>query len=206
MPLELRYMRVSDLHDVIKIEGRAFATPWPLHSYVFEIKESTHSFMAVLHEVAESAPTDSSIRRLIRNFTGSWESTGRILGYGGLWNIMEEAHISTVASHPDERGKRYGEVILAAMVRKSIKLHAEYIVLEVRKRNVVAQSLYHKYNFQISGEKSNYYQDGEDAYDMRLNLTDAAVIARFNTLWVQLRERVAFADYYTDTLHPRLKR
>src|SRR5690606_13930030 len=84
------------------------------------------------------------------------ETKSIILAYGGLWQVVEEAHISTIATHPDYRGQKYGEIVLACMVKRAIMLKAEYIVLEVRVSNTVAQRLYKKYGFEIHGTKKNY--------------------------------------------------
>lgn len=209
MPLVLRYMRLSDVPEVVTIDQQSFSSPWPSHSYQFEVSESTHSFMAVLQQVPylEAADGAGRLRQLIRSFSGSWEREARIQGYGGLWVIMEEAHISTIASHPEARGKGYGEAILAAMIQQARRLHAGYVVLEVRVSNAVAQALYHKYEFETVGIKHNYYRDdNEDAYDMRLDLQNAAIMRRFEGRWAALKERVPFVDYYSGTPHPRFKR
>src|SRR5690606_20053697 len=119
----------------------------------------------------------------------SWvRPRGLVVGYGGLWYIAGEGHISTIATHPDHRGLGYGEILLAAMIQRAITLQAEYIVLEVRVTNTIAQNLYRKYEFEIFGTKPNYYRlDNEDAYDMRLDLTDKAMIARFKRRFAAIR-------------------
>ena len=83
---------------------------------------------------------------------------GDILGYGGLWKIEGEAHISTIAIHPANRGLGYGEILLAGMFGKALQLNAEFIVLEVRVSNSVAQALYKKYGFNRVARKKNYYR------------------------------------------------
>jgi ribosomal-protein-alanine N-acetyltransferase len=130
-----------------------------------------------------------------------------VLGYGGLWNIVDEAHISTIATHPDYRGRGWGEVLLAAMIRKSMLLQAAYIVLEVRVSNKAAQNLYHKYEFIISGVKTRYYQNnGEDAFDMRLDLLRDGYQAMFEQRYADLLARHEFVDQYTQTPHPHAQR
>lgn len=194
----LRYMRPGDIAQVVAIDRIAFSMPWPSSSYAYEITDSRYSYMLTLEEPgeAEEEPETRGWKRLIRSF-GS-RDRGRVLGYGGLWNIADEAHISTIATHPDERGKGYGELLLAAMIRKSIYCNAAYIVLEVRVSNSVAQSLYRKYDFETVDTKINYYRDdNEDAYDMRLELTREGVIERFNDRWKELQKRMSFHDFYT---------
>ncbi len=206
MSLVLRYMRLSDVYDVTDIDKRAFGRDaWPSRSFVYEVDESTHSFMAVLEEMPPAPPDGeplNPLRRLIR----TWTNGGRILAYGGLWCIADEGHISTIATYPEERGKGYGELLLAAMVQKSINLGAAYIVLEVRVSNVTAQNLYRKYDFIIENTKTKYYKDKEDAYDMRLDLTDAAIRERLAARWAAIQARIPVEDTYTYMPHPRLGR
>mgnify|MGYP006271243667 CR=1 FL=1 len=212
--LILRYMRVTDVPDVTAIDQASFAPPWPASSYRFEIKESNISYMAVLelrnHTRRPNAPqTGVGWWRL---FTGVWgpannvTGKGRVVGYSGLWNIAEEAHISTIASHPDYRGRKYGEILLVGMIRRAIRLRAGYIVLEVRVSNTVAQNLYKKYGFTIHGTKPEYYhQDKEDAYDMRVQLT-TAYVQDFERQYQALVQTLDFRDVYSHTHHPRLAR
>ncbi|MDQ7033964.1 MAG: ribosomal protein S18-alanine N-acetyltransferase, partial [Anaerolineae bacterium] len=151
----------------------------------------------------------TGFRRWWKNLIGSNETTEEmctIVGYGGLWKIAEEAHISTIATHPDYRGRKLGEILLAGMIRRAIVLHARYVVLEVRVSNTVAQNLYHKYGFKMHGIKKNYYHhDHEDAYDMRLDLSGAA-IATFKQQYRHLQQHNPFRDRYSRTPHPRLDR
>jgi ribosomal-protein-alanine N-acetyltransferase len=81
--------------------------------------------------------------------------------------MVDEAHISTIASHPDWRGKGVGELLLLGMIENSIEIGAHVVTLEVRVSNATAQSLYRKYGFLIAGTRKGYYSDnGEDAYIM----------------------------------------
>lgn len=206
MTLILRYMQLSDISEVAYIDRLSFDPPWPPRSYAYEINESSHSHMVVL-ELRERKPL-RGWRRLLQQWSVGRDETEeqrRIVGYGGLWKIADEAHISTIATHPDYRGRGYGEILLASMVRKSRLLEASYIVLEVRVSNTVAQKLYHKYEFEVFGTKPNYYRnDNEDAYDMRLMLDNPASNERCEQRYEAIIQRVPFRDYYSNTAHPRL--
>lgn len=194
----LRYMRPADVAQVVAIDRMAFSMPWTPSSYAYEITDSKYSHMVALElpDDSEELPDTRGWRRLIRSFAS--RDRGRILGYGGLWNIADEAHISTIATHPDERGKGYGEILLAGMIRKSIHLNAAYIVLEVRVGNLVAQNLYQKYEFETVDTKRNYYRDdNEDAYDMRLDLAKPGLTDRFEARWKEIHARLTFHDFYT---------
>ncbi|MEM9954934.1 MAG: ribosomal protein S18-alanine N-acetyltransferase [Chloroflexota bacterium] len=205
--LTVRYMQLADIPEVMEIDHASFKPPWPERSYRFELNESQVSYMVVLEQLEERELT--GWKRIMNSLTGNLDTVEKqpvIVGYGGLWKIAEEAHISTIASHPDYRGKKYGEILLASMVQRAIYLKAEYIVLEVRVSNTVAQRLYRKYGFETQGVKKDYYHhDLEDAYDMRLFLTDDN-IQRVKQLVGKLCNHISYKDRYANTLHPRLGR
>jgi ribosomal-protein-alanine N-acetyltransferase len=198
--LSLRHMELDDVPQVVAIDRESFSAPWSARSYAYEVSESSYSYMLVLAQTVET-PVEGW-RRWLHLLGGDEEghhTQQRILGYGGLWKIMDEAHISTIASHPDERGKGYGELLLAAMIKRSITLGAGYVVLEVRVSNTVAQNLYHKYEFEVVAVKKNYYRDDrEDAYDMRLDLSKPGVIDRLNERFAAATARFPLDDTYTN--------
>lgn len=211
MSLILRYMRADDIREVSRIDQLCFEPPWSRDSYAFEIRESKISHMVVLEEHATLIPAlppkdDGLIQRLsgwIRPETRTSAKSGSIVGYGGLWKIDGEAHVSTIATHPDHRGRGYGEILLAGMFRKALLLKAEYLVLEVRVSNAVAQNLYRKYGFSRYGRKRNYYRsNNEDAYDMRVSL-DSSVRKRFERHYDGLQHAQGFRDAYSLVGHPR---
>jgi ribosomal-protein-alanine acetyltransferase len=122
----------------------------------------------------------------------------QIVAYGGLWRMMDEAHISTIASHPEHRGHGFGEIALVAMMRRSAKMGAGFIVLEVRVNNHVAQNLYRKHGFKHYATKPRYYRDNnEDAYDMRVEF-NTATRREIDRRFEALRQRHGFVDTYTE--------
>lgn len=203
MSLVLRYMELDDIPQVVAIDKLAFDPPWSVRSYSYEINESNYSHMVVLEEQGEEHPA-SGLKRLVQSLSGHAGAERRIIAYGGLWHIVDEAHISTIATHPDLRGQGYGEIVLAGMVRRSLTLGAAYIVLEVRVSNIAAQNLYKKYDFEIIDLKPRYYHNnGEDAYDMRLSLRDEAAHPKIHRRFTDLVARRHVVDRYTDMLAPR---
>ncbi|MBE7704958.1 MAG: ribosomal-protein-alanine N-acetyltransferase [Cyanobacteria bacterium SIG29] len=92
---------------------------------------------------------------------------GIILAYIGLWQILEEAHITTLAVHPDYRNMQLAQIILIKAIEDCYKNMIKYITLEVRESNIPAISLYEKFLFESIGMRKNYYQDnGENAIIM----------------------------------------
>ncbi len=196
MTLKLRYMTLNDVPQVVAIDRWSFSSPWTARTYAYEVAEAEQSHMMVL-ERPGTPPRLSGWRRFLKSLTGAADLPGTLLAYGGLWLARGEGHISTIASHPEYRGKGYGEIALVAMLRRSVTLGATYAALEVRVTNVVAQRLYLKYGFQVYSTRPRYYRDnGEDAYDMRLVLTPE-VCEQIETSFAALLHRYRFEDTYT---------
>ena len=140
----IRRMTVDDLPGVVEIDRQSFPIPWPERTYRYELKEnsSAHLFVA----------------------SDSGGASSEVIGYVGYWMLVDEAHISTIAVHPDYRRRGLGEQLLLAALRHALKLGAVEATLEVRASNLAAQNLYRKYGFEEVGQRQHYYRDnGEDA-------------------------------------------
>lgn len=201
--IRLRYMTIPDIPQVVAIDREAFTLSWSARSYAYEVSQSSYSYMLVVED--EQTTPVHGLRRLLYGISRrpAQHVQRQMLAYGGLWNIMDEAHISTIASHPQWRGQGYGELALVAMLRRSLTLAAAYIVLEVRVSNHVAQNLYRKYGFEVVNTKTGYYQDdNEDAYDMRLDLLAPGVRDRIEGRYRALQTHHAFTDDYSDSPRP----
>lgn len=186
--LILRLMRLEDIDQVIEIDRLSFPLPWSERSYRFEITRNPSSWMFVL------ATRDDHAERPLCRLIGKGGSE-RIVGFSGFWLIAAEAHISTIATHPDWRGHKLGELLLWAMIREAIRHHAQMVTLEVRVSNTIAQNLYHKYNFEPTGIRKGYYHDNhEDALLMTLTPLDGACQERLRGLGQSLIEHVHFVD------------
>jgi ribosomal-protein-alanine N-acetyltransferase len=141
--LWVRPMKPQDIDDVLYIERTCFSTPWSYDAFKAEI-EGNHCARYVVAE-----------------------QDGKIRGYGGMWIILDEAHITNVAVHPHFRGMGIGEAIMKALIRTAAYLKVESMTLEVRVSNKVAQNLYKKLGFSSVGVRKGYYTDnGEDALIM----------------------------------------
>jgi ribosomal-protein-alanine N-acetyltransferase len=199
-------MEQEDISEVVEIDRESFDPPWTRNSYAFEIAESTYTYMTTLvrNELQELQGLKSLLFHLRGNHGIPIVKKTVVVGYGGLWKIAEEAHISTIASHADYRGCGYGAVLLVGMIQRAMMLGAEYIVLEVRVSNKVAQNLYRKFGFHIVALKEKYYRNGEDAYDMRLRLDHPDNIVELRQKYEEVKQRVPFQDLYSTIAHPRL--
>ena len=90
-----------------------------------------------------------------------------IIGYGGMWLILDEAHITNIAVHPEFRGIGSGSKILQGLIDICKYKDIKSMTLEVRVSNIIAQKLYKKFNLQEEGIRKGYYNDNkEDAIIM----------------------------------------
>ncbi len=191
----LRKMRLEDIPQVVEIDRASFTLPWSARTYSFEISNQDTSHMEATH-------LTPSIRNgwrgmIYRLF--SPKGSAIIVGYGGCWLITGEAHISTIATHPDFRGRGLGELLLAGMLQRAINLGGEYSVLEVRESNLTAQKLYEKYEYKVVGRRKGYYRDdNEDALLMEARPLDVGYARRLIDRIEALRQRIHFADQFTN--------
>jgi ribosomal-protein-alanine N-acetyltransferase len=189
LPYRVETMQWVDVPDVMAIESQSFTLPWSEYTYHHELLENTHSYYFVVRRLDQPAARKSA----------SWwnrlwgkDEPAAIVGYGGFWFIVDEAHISTIASHPDWRGRGVGELLLLWMIEQAIELGAKIVTLEVRVTNSVAQQLYRKYGFEKVGRRPRYYRDNnEDADLMTVAQVDrAAYQTRLKQLRAALEDRL----------------
>ncbi len=196
--LVLRYMTNVDLPQVMEIDRLSFEIPWSEKSYHYEINKSNQSYMVVLEWSRERVATRWQRWLNIHPYVER-----RIVGYGGMWFIAGEAHISTIAMHPQARGRGWGEILLAGMIRRGIVLEADEVALEVRVSNKRAQNLYQKYEFRTVDIKTRYYRNNnEDAYDMRLNVQNKTICNLFNARYSALFIRHQLIDDFSSFSPP----
>jgi [ribosomal protein S18]-alanine N-acetyltransferase len=141
--LTYRHMELDDLEQVREIDRLSFSIPWPATSYRFELLENPGSILWVAENQSEGG------RR-------------KIVGMIVVWMILDEAHIATIAVHPDFRGLGIGRELLAVVLREAIENGAVESMLEVRANNPVAQDLYQDFGFVIVGRRPRYYQDNQE--------------------------------------------
>lgn len=140
----LKEMDANSVEAVHEIEKLCFPIPWTLHALREELKNPKAHYL-VLEE----------------------DGSGKIVAYGGFWQILDEAHICNVAVHPRVQGLGLGSRIVAAMIEKAKSLGILQMTLEVRTSNETAKKLYRKYGFKIGGIRKEYYSDNrEDALIM----------------------------------------
>lgn len=198
-------MTMADLPRIVEIERLAYTTPWPPSAYRRELQENRMAHYIVVRDtwLQPPDPTTTIPREDQRKpFPLSLlpvrippimsPDVANIVGFSGLWHMVNEAHITTIAAHPDYRGRGVGELMLSSLIGIAYTVHARYVTLEVRVSNYVAQNLYRKYGFSQTGVRRRYYSDNhEDAFVMSTdNITSEEYRERFAELRARLIARL----------------
>ena len=143
MDISIREMKKEDIDQVLEIEKSSFTTPWSKDAFTVEITKN----MLAKYIVAE---VDE-----------------KIVGYGGIWLIIDEGHITNIAVIREYRGFGVGEKIIEGLIDLCSDRNIRAMTLEVRKSNEVAKKLYSKHGFKEYGIRPKYYaDDNEDAIIM----------------------------------------
>ncbi|MBW3612267.1 MAG: ribosomal protein S18-alanine N-acetyltransferase [Chloroflexi bacterium] len=148
-------MRFDDVAAVHEIERLSFQTPWPADAFEQELRGN----------------------RLARYLVA--RAGDRVVGFAGVWLMVDEAHVTTFGVHPDWRRQGIGRQLLLKLAELSVTIGARRMTLEVRVSNQAAQALYRQFGFEIAGRRHRYYtDDGEDALIMTTpDLADPALRA-----------------------------
>ncbi len=182
----LRPMQLADVPAVMAIERASFSMTWPTSAYTYEIRKAHYSHLAVLgSEASPNTPLGRLLLALRRPL---------VLAYGGMWVIRDEAHISTLATHPKQRRKGYARLVMLALLVRAARIQASHAVLEVRVSNTGARLLYERMGFQHAHIKEAYYSDNqEDAHFMVCSLDDPTpFIAEYRTMLADFGVQDAF--------------
>lgn len=144
-----RRMTADDVEAVYAIELATFPTPWTLDSFHYEMRENQYAHYIVAED-----------------------ETG-IIGFCGMWLVIDAAQITNVAVVESARGQGIGEALMKEAICIAREAKMDVMSLEVRVTNIVAQNLYRKLGFQDGGIRKGYYTDnGEDALVMWVNINE----------------------------------
>ena len=95
------------------------------------------------------------------------EADGVAVGFAVYWVVVGELELLNVAVHPAARRRGVGRRLMDHLAAEARGLGATRILLEVRRSNAAARSLYRSLGFVESGVRAGYYDDGrEDAVQM----------------------------------------
>lgn len=144
----MRRMTPRDLDQVMLIEQEAFSLPWSRQSYENELKNQYANYLVIDYQ-------------------------GDVGGYGGIWVVFDEAHITNVAVASSFRGRGWGRALMLELEALARRKRAVRILLEVRPSNRAAIAMYHSLGFMVSGLRKQYYSDNnEDAIVMVKHLVE----------------------------------
>ena len=137
-------MNLSHLDDVMEIEAKCYGKHhWSRGSFASELNNPCACYLTVVNE------------------------NNKCVGYMGVWRIIDEAHVTNLAVHPDFQGNCLAHFLILSSLKECYEDKIKYMTLEVRKSNERAKHIYEKFGFKSLGIRKKYYQDNnEDAIIM----------------------------------------
>ncbi|ACA45755.1 ribosomal-protein-alanine N-acetyltransferase [Clostridium botulinum] len=130
---------LEHIDGVMEIDNLSFSVPWSRNSYETELKNKFAKYIVVLNK-----------------------ETNKVLGFAGMWLIIDECHITNIAVHPNHRGLGIGNILMNEIIDICKEHNLTSITLEVRESNTAAKNLYYKYGFKDSGIRKGYYADNNE--------------------------------------------
>lgn len=207
----LEPMTQEDVDEVSAVERICFTNPWPISAYRRELRNTTRNYYIVLRD-DPNADDDAEAPVTIETQPRDHRRQGRfafwplgrrndeherppIIGFAGMWHILDEAHVTTIGVRPDYQGRGLGELLFLQLFDEATRRTATWLTLEVRVSNYNAQALYRKYDLSIQGRRPRYYSDNnEDAFIMwSESLRDADYLKRIDERRRKLHHKLSFA-------------
>jgi ribosomal-protein-alanine N-acetyltransferase len=169
--LKLKPLTLEQLNAVVELDQLCFGGLWTRSGYERELESPNSQLLSLeaASEQGESGFQTSSSEVLTQNSQTADSETAptrsnALIGLGCYWSILEEAHITILAVHPDYQHQGLGQLLLYALLRDAKRRRLEWATLEVKPSNQAALSLYQKFGFIEAGRRRRYYKDtGEDA-------------------------------------------
>jgi len=141
-----REMSFNDINGVVEIESLSFSLPWTAAMFNEELNNPIAYYIVAVNEQ-------------------------EVVGYAGMWLIIDEAHITNIAVHPKYRRRNIASTMIRLLIEKAREMNLKAMTLEVRTGNFQAIELYKRFGFRTEGCRKGYYrEDGEDALIMWLYL------------------------------------
>lgn len=138
LPVIVARMRPSDIESVARLEAQCHVLAWSANAYATELGNPNAYYVVAKTE------------------------DGSLAGYGGIWVVVDELHITTIGTDPEMRGRGVGEKMLLALMAEGIERGATRATLEVRETNIAALRLYQKYGFEEAAKRRQYYSDNRE--------------------------------------------
>jgi ribosomal-protein-alanine N-acetyltransferase len=163
---------------VQEIEREIFATPWPRNAYFRELASRSSAHYVVLRQEGVERPPAYQASEL----------DPAIVGYGGMWRMYDEAHVTTIGVRRELHHQGLGRILFAGLIQAAYDMGAKWVTLEVRTSNENAMKMYEAFSFKVIGRRKGYYTDnGEDAIVM---WSDSIHSPRFRRAYETNLERI----------------
>lgn len=133
MTYRVRAMQPEDVEQVYAIEKELFSMPWSKDDFVSSLKNPQNLYLVV-------------------------EKEGEILGYCGLWSVLDEGQVTNVAVKRTVQGQGIGKLLMEALLQKGLEKQLTQFTLEVRESNLAARALYQSVGFENAGVRPNFYE------------------------------------------------
>ncbi|QDQ28052.1 ribosomal-protein-alanine N-acetyltransferase [Chitinimonas arctica] len=146
---EIRPVREADLPAMAQIEATLQSFPWTSLQFIQSYAEGHRGWVA--------------------------ELDGEVIGFAVTSQVLDEISLLTLGVRPDHQRRGLARLMLGVIVEQACEEGAAVMILEVRKGNQAARSLYKRLGFIENGLRKGYYRaaDGrEDAVLMALILDE----------------------------------
>ncbi|MEB3882103.1 ribosomal protein S18-alanine N-acetyltransferase [Lyngbya sp. CCY1209] len=172
--LELKFLTPELLGEVAELDHLCLGGLWTLEGYRRELESPNSDIL-----VWTSQPGGETFEG-IPSPRVAISDPPPVVGMGCLWAILDEAHITLLAVHPDYRKLGLGKTLLRALLESARRRGLARATLEVRASNAIAIALYERFGFQVAGTRRGYYADtGEDALILWLGGLQSAEFREF---------------------------
>lgn len=132
--MNIRLMAEEDVDSVVQIEQQLFSKPWTKQDFMNSMSDRHNIYVVAEDEKQE------------------------VIGYCGIWGVLDEGQITNVAVRPDTQGQGIGYEMLSELLRIGKNEGLQQYTLEVRVSNSRAISLYKRLGFEEEGIRKNFYE------------------------------------------------
>lgn len=154
--IDIRPAEDKDIPAILELEGLCFKSgTWKRENVLYEMHENPVANFWVLCLSLKDSDEDR-----------------QVVGFCDYWNTFDSATICQICVHPYLQHRQLGSAMMDEIYNDAMAKRARYITLEVRVSNEHAIAFYKKHGFKIETTKPHYYDNGEDAYYMILEVKE----------------------------------